>query len=133
STAPTTTYWPTIGWPVAAPGSKPCNGQVSVGGRGVARYRQPFPTRRSSDLCQAAVSRLKGAYAIAVLSRREPDTILAARRGSTRSEEHTSGLQSRENLVCRLLLEKKNGDRPARAHEAEDWRGDLAVGHIIAH
>src|SRR5690606_41777483 len=29
-------------------------------------------------------------------------------RGSaTRSEEHTSELQSRENLVCRLLLEKK--------------------------
>src|SRR5690606_39474853 len=27
-----------------------------------------------------------------------------------RSEEHTSELQSRENLVCRLLLEKKNND-----------------------
>src|SRR5690606_40329813 len=27
-----------------------------------------------------------------------------------RSEEHTSELQSRENLVCRLLLEKKNTD-----------------------
>src|SRR5690606_42052113 len=26
---------------------------------------------------------------------------------SARSEEHTSELQSRENLVCRLLLEKK--------------------------
>src|SRR5690606_40500834 len=26
---------------------------------------------------------------------------------TTRSEEHTSELQSRENLVCRLLLEKK--------------------------
>src|SRR5690606_39397492 len=29
--------------------------------------------------------------------------------GWARSEEHTSELQSRENLVCRLLLEKKNG------------------------
>src|SRR5690606_40362189 len=29
-----------------------------------------------------------------------------------RSEEHTSELQSREKLVCRLLLEKKNGSRP---------------------
>src|SRR5690606_41591007 len=29
-------------------------------------------------------------------------------RGAWRSEEHTSELQSRENLVCRLLLEKKN-------------------------
>src|SRR5690606_39613866 len=27
--------------------------------------------------------------------------------GRVRSEEHTSELQSRENLVCRLLLEKK--------------------------
>src|SRR5690606_40923390 len=27
--------------------------------------------------------------------------------GDDRSEEHTSELQSRENLVCRLLLEKK--------------------------
>src|SRR5690606_41374087 len=27
--------------------------------------------------------------------------------GDGRSEEHTSELQSRENLVCRLLLEKK--------------------------
>src|SRR5207302_7929135 len=31
----------------------------------------------------------------------------AAGRSFTRSEEHTSELQSRENLVCRLLLEKK--------------------------
>src|SRR5690606_39879449 len=30
-----------------------------------------------------------------------------ARRDQRRSEEHTSELQSRENLVCRLLLEKK--------------------------
>src|SRR5690606_21699219 len=30
------------------------------------------------------------------------------REGVSRSEEHTSELQSRENLVCRLLLEKKN-------------------------
>src|SRR5690606_41654078 len=29
-----------------------------------------------------------------------------------RSEEHTSELQSRENLVCRLLLEKKKKEEP---------------------
>src|SRR5690606_40134204 len=29
-----------------------------------------------------------------------------------RSEEHTSELQSRENLVCRLLLENKNCSAP---------------------
>src|SRR2546430_12037792 len=31
----------------------------------------------------------------------------AAARALTRSEEHTSELQSQSNLVCRLLLEKK--------------------------
>src|SRR5690606_966822 len=31
-----------------------------------------------------------------------------------RSEEHTSELQSRENLVCRLLLEKKNRQESVR-------------------
>src|SRR5690606_42159648 len=34
-----------------------------------------------------------------------------------RSEEHTSELQSRENLVCRLLLEKKNIKRTQRHQE----------------
>src|SRR2546430_12957386 len=35
-----------------------------------------------------------------------------------RSEEHTSELQSQSNLVCRLLLEKKNSATPSapRAH-----------------
>src|SRR5690606_41702438 len=33
--------------------------------------------------------------------------IPTACRSPARSEEHTSELQSRENLVCRLLLEKK--------------------------
>src|SRR5687768_18167961 len=32
----------------------------------------------------------------------------AERRARNRSEEHTSELQSRLHLVCRLLLEKKN-------------------------
>src|SRR3712207_7978519 len=31
-------------------------------------------------------------------------------RGDTRSEEHTSELQSRQYLVCRLLLEKKKNE-----------------------
>src|SRR2546429_5859128 len=33
-------------------------------------------------------------------------------RASSRSEEHTSELQSRLHLVCRLLLEKKKHERP---------------------
>src|SRR5215475_15931882 len=36
-----------------------------------------------------------------------PRPHLARRARGGRSEEHTSELQSRENLVCRLLLEKK--------------------------
>src|SRR2546430_4212554 len=44
------------------------------------------------------------AEAIHVLS--YPDTLANIRR--PRSEEHTSELQSQSNLVCRLLLEKKN-------------------------
>src|SRR2546430_13654351 len=33
-----------------------------------------------------------------------------------RSEEHTSELQSQSNLVCRLLLEKKNKDNNRHTH-----------------
>src|SRR3712207_7037265 len=34
--------------------------------------------------------------------------LAASRKRPVRSEEHTSELQSRQYLVCRLLLEKKN-------------------------
>src|SRR5437667_11497337 len=45
-----------------------------------------------------------------------------------RSEEHTSELQSHHDLVCRLLLEKKNGPRPdggsgSRARQGSDAPG----------
>src|SRR5690625_6880809 len=40
-----------------------------------------------------------------------PNPRLPGHSCSTRSEEHTSELQSRGHLVCRLLLEKKNDDR----------------------
>src|SRR5438477_3572878 len=41
----------------------------------------------------------------------------------TRSEEHTSELQSHVNLVCRLLLEKKKrkSRSPARSRSARVW------------
>src|SRR3712207_8992591 len=35
---------------------------------------------------------------------------------SARSEEHTSELQSRQYLVCRLLLEKKKKPHPSSLH-----------------
>src|SRR5690606_41947624 len=52
----------------------------------------------------------RGDSAICLICSRRPSSsklgtcVLTKRR----SEEHTSELQSRENLVCRLLLEKKN-------------------------
>src|SRR5690606_41776505 len=47
------------------------------------------------------------ASAITASSSRPPQPPREAAHTPTRSEEHTSELQSRENLVCRLLLEKK--------------------------
>src|SRR2546427_8397211 len=41
-----------------------------------------------------------------------PFGILLPDTEQTRSEEHTSELQSQSNLVCRLLLEKKNPPPP---------------------
>src|SRR5690606_41405503 len=91
-----------------------------------------FPTRRASDLkisittVMAAYRQLEnsgliearpqsGYYVIArgpsvVAPRREPPSDpqpVTLNNVMRRSEEHTSELQSRENLVCRLLLEKK--------------------------
>src|SRR5207253_10797971 len=87
-----------------------------------------FPTRRSSDLlpvkmkqCAAGSSMCVlvslGVYAIKLLrlrnrvriAKHENAAVPDGRRsyGRPRSEEHTSELQSRGHLVCRLLLEKK--------------------------
>src|SRR2546427_5920472 len=38
---------------------------------------------------------------------------------NTRSEEHTSELQSQSNLVCRLLLEKKKINKTTETREAQ--------------
>src|SRR5690606_41866087 len=87
-----------------------------------------LPPRRSSDLLADSAGTLfpprPDALAAAANSRHRWPAPVAARRfrsaghrarcrslpgdGAARSEEHTSELQSRENLVCRLLLEKKN-------------------------
>src|SRR5690606_41632154 len=73
-----------------------------------------FPTRRSSDLFAliagaAAGDDVRPRLAAALDDGHDVvERELAARRAPAhRSEEHTSELQSRENLVCRLLLEKK--------------------------
>src|SRR5690606_40502420 len=97
-------------------------------GCGVHRRLQSFPTRRSSDLggwatcggrspdsrLERRISCLPGApmgSASGALGEDLPLTVAGAATELTRrSEEHTSELQSRENLVCRLLLEKKKDD-----------------------
>src|SRR5690606_41707455 len=91
-----------------------------------------YPTRRSSDLLLLPAARLEGAcegllHAVQVaqvdivlpigdldpgvperLGDGQPELRLNGESAhDVRSEEHTSELQSRENLVCRLLLEKK--------------------------
>src|SRR5436305_8057298 len=73
-----------------------------------------FPTRRSSDLLQGI-----GPFIDAVVTHmagipKKLDRLQMGVRSRIellrdhRSEEHTSELQSRPHLVCRLLLEKKN-------------------------
>src|SRR5438445_8420773 len=82
-----------------------------------------FPTRRSSDLATAESLRsIASVYWIRSLVPIDRNFSRDTKAGSvnaaagtsiipptaTRSEEHTSELQSRQYLVCRLLLEKKN-------------------------
>src|SRR5690625_6618023 len=84
-----------------------------------------FPTRRSSDLGliwlhqHGACVYLPVTFADAIVNPRVPchvvggaeaDVSRLARPWDRRSEEHTSELQSRGHLVCRLLLEQKNRD-----------------------
>src|SRR5436309_7252006 len=66
-----------------------------------------FVTGGSGVVGRALVERLvsRGDEVVALARSPEAAETLASRE---RSEEHTSELQSRENLVCRLLLEKKN-------------------------
>src|SRR5438874_10043586 len=72
------------------------------------RNLNSFPTRRSSDLFAG----LKARTAIVAQQRYEQRVeaylrLKDALPHAKRSEEHTSELQSRRELVCRLLLEKK--------------------------
>src|SRR2546430_8417052 len=48
---------------------------------------------------------------------RDPRRAKYVERPAARSEEHTSELQSQSNLVCRLLLEKKNTNAATDARQ----------------
>src|SRR5947209_13978017 len=52
---------------------------------------------------------------------------------SVRSEEHTSELQSRQYLVCRLLLEKKKPRQGARAPAPGPSAGAPRIGRAPGH
>src|SRR5438876_4618292 len=82
-----------------------------------------FPYTRSSDLSSACCARLKRTSLLSsCFWRLFPNapicfTVCARFSGSkrkTRSEEHTSELQSPVHLVCRLLLEKKKKKQKIR-------------------
>src|SRR5690606_42101053 len=97
------------------------------------RELHSFPTRRSSDLA-LAIDALLGMVERGLRQRRRSLSagallgLVALLVGGTvsepllRSEEHTSELQSRENLVCRLLLEKKNKPKESAARRGHHDR-----------
>src|SRR5688572_31075807 len=60
--------------------------------------------------------------------RRNHVDLCTDRRRRSRSEEHTSELQSQSNLVCRLLLEKKKKRRYA---PARSWRCLRCVSYVL--
>src|SRR2546426_4024377 len=71
-------------------------------GSGALRRWQPNAARLDPSRLPGATVRQRAGYAE---RRRVPSTL--PQRKESRSEEHTSELQSPCNLVCRLLLEKK--------------------------
>src|SRR5438552_18092105 len=78
-----------------------------------------FPTRRSSDLLvgrfgrsgHCPTGRRPESRRLCPVRRATPAAAPAPRTKASRSEEHTSELQSPDHLVCRLLLEKKKKKR----------------------
>src|SRR3989449_1590836 len=67
--------------------------------------------------------------AMVVLTQRleDLDRASAAPAFRSRSEEHTSELQSRLHLVCRLLLEKKNKQVTIHEMDRPLWQNPLDV------
>src|SRR5215475_5427839 len=77
----------------------------------LAALRPPSSSASSASAPAVSVSRAT-LDASSQFGLQNPAVVRSSALSSPRSEEHTSELQSRENLVCRLLLEKKKR-RPA--------------------
>src|SRR2546422_6973729 len=76
--------------------------------------------RTGLDVLEAARRKDPSCLVILMTARGTMETVMAATRGGAfRSEEHTSELQSRLHLVCRLLLEKKKKKTKLRSYECE--------------
>src|SRR2546430_12302042 len=71
-------------------------------------FRSAQEGREHVRLRNTGVGDRRGLHHPGWLSRRGRETLALRRPRQSRSEEHTSELQSQSNLVCRLLLEKKN-------------------------
>src|SRR5690606_35126517 len=72
------------------------------------RFREQLATRHPAlILLDLQMPGMDGIEALRYLARQGINASVLLASGMDRSEEHTSELQSRENLVCRLLLEKK--------------------------
>src|SRR5690606_2654917 len=72
--------------------------------------QQVFVLDFDGDIKATAVKHLREEISTLISTANKGDEVvvrLESGGGLVRSEEHTSELQSRENLVCRLLLEKK--------------------------
>src|SRR5690348_17636597 len=70
-----------------------------------ARRQHPDPSRPHRRRARRAAAPAMTDFGPS--DRRVQEALAAAGGGHTRSEEHTSELQSPVHLVCRLLLEKK--------------------------
>src|SRR5438105_5977770 len=87
-----------------------------------------FPTRRSSDLTPDGLPY----FAMKLIKGRTLAELLKERPGPAhdRSEEHTSELQSRVDLVCRLLLEKKKNNRSTLSGQGRMTRPGSRVAFL---
>src|SRR2546422_8508932 len=89
----------------------------------------PYTTlfRSSSTQCSGTGASPQRNSSATTRSRRAPSGSRArcCQAARSRSEEHTSELQSRLHLVCRLLLEKKKKDRKHKNVTDKKWTADV--------